>query len=103
MAAMEAAARLTALGGCVRAHVEGGNVPPPPPGAAAANPDEIDLGDDDGEILLDDDDDDDKPTRDVDVEQSAVPEGVFGGVKRAAEETPGGVMDRFKRARGDAE
>ena len=99
------------VSGFVRGTTEGGDVGG---GAVAAadNPDEIDIGDD-----SDEEDDEDVGgagggggaggTEEIDVEQAAVPEGVFGGMKRAAEDAaedggrnePRGALDRFKKAR----
>ena len=106
MAALEGAAANTApnVSGFVKSHTEGGDAGKGG-GATAENPDEIDIGDDDS------DDDDDNGGgggggggggAEVDVEQAAVPEGVFGGVKRAGEDDgdePRGALDRFKKRR----
>ena len=80
--------------GFVKGTTEGGDI-----GGQQQNPDEIDLGDDD------DDDEDEEGGGgggEIDVEEEAVPEGVFGDVKRAAEggaEEPAGALDRFKKRR----
>ena len=97
MAALEGAATANSMpnvSGFVKSHTEGGNVTG---NAAIDNPDEIDIGDDDSE-----EEDDQKEAPEVDIEQAAVPEAVFGQVKRAAsggDDGTQGALDRFKKRR----
>eukprot|EP00227_Mantoniella_beaufortii_P007544 CAMPEP_0197590830 /NCGR_PEP_ID=MMETSP1326-20131121/12238_1 /TAXON_ID=1155430 /ORGANISM="Genus nov. species nov., Strain RCC2288" /LENGTH=890 /DNA_ID=CAMNT_0043156111 /DNA_START=130 /DNA_END=2802 /DNA_ORIENTATION=- len=100
MAALEMAVggnATTNVSGFVKSHTEGGNVKTI--AAASENPDEIDIGDDDNDGDGDNKGDDaDEPE---DVEQTVVPEGLFGHMKRGAEGDvePQGALERFKKHR----